>query len=234
MVFLCMLPGILCHTIGNIHSNTMQQHVARCTMPSIWCCCACCQVYYAIYMVLLCMLPGVLCHLYGVAVHVAWCTMPSTLWCCCACCLVYYAIYMVLLCMLPGVLCHSMVLLCMLPGVLSIYSMVLLCMLPGHIKTTQCKMSNLSNLFLIIFQGVWLIQNFIGQAQREKADSLRLWDTRKYHKYSYIATTIYGICILTLYYSFVASTTGFPSFHELVWALSASKPSWLQSKILTE
>ena len=76
-----------------------------------------------------------------------------------------------------------------------------------HIKTTQCKMSNLSNLFLIIFQGVRLIQNFIGQAQREKADSLRLWDTRKYRKYSYIATTIYGICILILYYSFVASTT---------------------------
>ena len=77
-----------------------------------------------------------------------------------------------------------------------------------HIKTTQCKMSNLSNLFLKIFQGVRLIQNFIGQAQREKADSLRLWDTRKYRKYSYIATTIYGICILILYYSFVASTTG--------------------------
>ena len=38
-----------------------------------------------------------------------------------------------------------------------------------HIKTTQCKMSNLSNLLLIIFQGVWLIQNFIGQAQREKS-----------------------------------------------------------------
>ena len=36
-----------------------------------------------------------------------------------------------------------------------------------HIKTTQCKMSNLSNLFLKNFQGVRLIQNFIGQAQRE-------------------------------------------------------------------
>ena len=36
-----------------------------------------------------------------------------------------------------------------------------------HIKTTQCKMSNLSNLFLKLFQGVRLIQNFIGQAQRE-------------------------------------------------------------------
>ncbi len=61
------------------------------------------------------MLPGVLCILlYGVAVHVAWCTMPTTLWCCCECCLVYYAVYsMVLMCMLPG-----MVLLCMLPGVL--------------------------------------------------------------------------------------------------------------------
>ena len=38
---------------------------------------------------------------------------------------------------------------------------------PQHIKTTQCKMSNLSNLFLKNFQGVRLIQNFIGQAQRE-------------------------------------------------------------------
>ena len=36
-----------------------------------------------------------------------------------------------------------------------------------HIKTTQCRMSNLSNLFLKNFQGVRLIQNFIGQAQRE-------------------------------------------------------------------
>ena len=33
--------------------------------------------------------------------------------------------------------------------------------------TYQCKMSNLSNLFLKNFQGVRLIQNFIGQAQRE-------------------------------------------------------------------
>ncbi len=55
------------------------------------------DAYYS--MVLLCMLPGVL--FYGVAVHVAWCTLLSTLWCCCACCLVYFAVYsMVLLCML--------------------------------------------------------------------------------------------------------------------------------------
>ena len=72
-------------------------------------------------MVLLCMLAGVLCWLlygvavhvawcsmmsllYGVTVHVGWCSMMSTLWCCCACWLVFYVGYsMVLLCMLPGV-----------------------------------------------------------------------------------------------------------------------------------
>ena len=51
-------------------------------------------------MVLLCMLAGVPCWLlYGVAVHVGWCSMLATLWCCCACWLVFHAVYsMVLLC----------------------------------------------------------------------------------------------------------------------------------------
>ena len=39
----------------------------------------------------------VCCLLYGVAVHVAWCTMPTTLWCACASCLVYYAYYSMVL-----------------------------------------------------------------------------------------------------------------------------------------
>ena len=115
MVLLCMLPGVLCWLLYGV-----AVHVGWCSMMStlwcccacwlvfymlatLWCCCACCLVFYS--MVLLCMLPGVLCWLlYGVAVHVGWCSMMSTLWCCCACCLVFYVGYsMVLLCMLAGV-----------------------------------------------------------------------------------------------------------------------------------